>query len=116
MGIRLDTGYLKDFVSESELNELAPAVAKAHADLHQKTGAGHEFLGWVDLPSKTPDLLIKELSELAKEVAAHSQAIISIGIGGSYLGIRRVTLHPTGLPLRILKLAIAFFAFVTTGR
>ena len=88
MGIRLDTGYLKGLVSESELNALAPAVAKAHADLHQKTGAGNDFLGWVDLPSKTPDLLVKELSGLAKEVAGHSQAIISIGIGGSYLGIR----------------------------
>jgi glucose-6-phosphate isomerase len=88
MGIKLNTEYLKNFVSDAELKAMAPAVAKAHQDLHQKTGLGHDFLGWVDLPSKTPDALITELTVLAKDVASHSEAIISIGIGGSYLGIR----------------------------
>jgi glucose-6-phosphate isomerase len=88
MSIKLNTEYLKNFVSDAELKAMAPAVAKAHQDLHQKTGMGHDFLGWVDLPSKTPDALITELTALAKDVASHSEAIISIGIGGSYLGIR----------------------------
>ncbi len=100
MGIKLSTGYLKDFVSEQELSAMAPAVAQAHEDLHQKTGAGHDFLGWVDLPSKTPDALVAELTALAKDVQAHSQAIISIGIGGSYLGIRS-TLDFLGGDLKI---------------
>ncbi|MEI6437924.1 MAG: glucose-6-phosphate isomerase [Candidatus Omnitrophota bacterium] len=88
MGISLGTEYLKGFVNEAEIAAFGPAVAKAHQDLHQKTGAGNEFLGWVNLPSQVPDALIEELAVLAKEVQGHSEAIISIGIGGSYLGIR----------------------------
>ncbi|MBF0619861.1 MAG: glucose-6-phosphate isomerase [Candidatus Omnitrophica bacterium] len=88
MGITLSTGFLKNFVSTEEINAYAGAVKKAHDELHQKTGAGNDYLGWVDLPSKTPDALVAELTALAKEVQAHSEAIISIGIGGSYLGIR----------------------------
>ncbi len=98
MGITLNTKYLKDFVTEAELNALAPAVRRAHQDLHQKTGAGNEFLGWVDLPSKTPDSLVAELTALAKEVRGHSRAIISIGIGGSYLGIRSTLEFLGGAP------------------
>jgi glucose-6-phosphate isomerase len=88
MGITLNTEFLKGFVSEAEINAFQGAVSKAHQGLHQKTGAGNEFLGWVDLPSKTPDALIAELVALGKDVRARSEAIISIGIGGSYLGIR----------------------------
>ena len=88
MSITLDTGLLKGFVTEAEISALQGAVTKAHHDLHQKTGAGNDYLGWVDLPSKTPDALVAELTALAREVQAHSKAIISIGIGGSYLGIR----------------------------
>lgn len=88
MGIHLDSERLKGFVSEAEIQALTPAVTKAHKDLHEGTGAGSEFVGWVHLPSLVPDTLVNELTALAKEVRAHSQAIISIGIGGSYLGIR----------------------------
>ncbi|NTV28657.1 MAG: glucose-6-phosphate isomerase [Candidatus Omnitrophica bacterium] len=88
MGIRLDIDGLKNFVTEADINSLSPAVTKAHQDLHGKTGAGNDFVGWVDLPSRTPDALVSELESLAAEVRGHSQAIISIGIGGSYLGIR----------------------------
>ncbi len=88
MSIKLDIGCLKGFVSSDEIKAMAPAVAAAHQGLHQKTGAGSDFLGWVDLPSRTPDALVAELTALAKEVAGHSQALISVGIGGSYLGIR----------------------------
>ncbi len=98
MGIKLNTEYLKNFVSEAELKAMGPLVEKAHRELHQKTGAGNEFLGWVDLPSKTPDALVAELTALAKEVAAHSEAIISIGIGGSYLGIRSTLEFLGGAP------------------
>lgn len=98
MSIKLNTGYLKNFVSDAELKAMGASVARAHQDLHQKTGAGNDFLGWVDLPSKTPDALVAELTELAREVAAHSEAVISIGIGGSYLGIRSTLEFLGGAP------------------
>ncbi|MBF0386612.1 MAG: glucose-6-phosphate isomerase [Candidatus Omnitrophica bacterium] len=88
MGISLNTDFLKSYVSDADIKAQSPAVEKAHRDLHNKTGAGNDFLGWVDLPSRTPNALVAELMTLALEVQAHSEAIISIGIGGSYLGIR----------------------------
>ena len=88
MGIKLSTEYLKGFVTNDEIRALTPSVLKAHKDLHDKTGAGNDFLGWVDLPSRTPDALLRDLADLARDVQGHSEAIISIGIGGSYLGIR----------------------------
>jgi glucose-6-phosphate isomerase len=88
MGITLNTEYLKCFVDDKEIIGLSSAVEKAHRDLHQKTGAGHDYVGWVDLPSRTPDALVSELMEVARCLKDHAEAIISIGIGGSYLGIR----------------------------
>lgn len=88
MGISLNTDFLNGFVTKEEIMALAPAVEKAHKDLHHKTGAGNDYVGWVNLPSHTPDYLVGELQALAKEVHGHSEAVISIGIGGSYLGIR----------------------------
>ncbi len=102
MSISLTTDHLKGFVFPDEIRSLAPSIDQAHKDLHQKTGAGNDYLGWVDLPSKTPDALVKELVDLAAGVKKHAEAIISIGIGGSYLGIRSTIEFlggETGLPV-----------------
>jgi glucose-6-phosphate isomerase len=88
MSITLNTDYLKNFVDAKEIVALLPDVKKAHDGLHNKTGKGNDFLGWVDLPSKITDGFLNELNVLAKEVQAQSDVLISIGIGGSYLGIR----------------------------
>jgi glucose-6-phosphate isomerase len=86
--ISFDKEYLKGFVSEKELKDIFLQVKKAHEDLHQKKGKGSDFLGWVNLPSSIPDAFIIELEDLGKSVRKDCDAIISIGIGGSYLGIR----------------------------
>jgi glucose-6-phosphate isomerase len=86
--ITLSTDYLKGFVSPEELKAIFPAVQAAHDNLHQRKGVGHEYTGWIDLASRIPDSLIKDISALAGEVHKHSDCIVSIGIGGSYLGIR----------------------------
>ena len=86
--ITLNTDYLNGFVSADELNRTLPFVRLAHENLHHAKGAGAEFTGWLELPSRIPDALIKEISELAGQVHKHSDCIVSIGIGGSYLGIR----------------------------
>ncbi len=86
--ITLNTDYLKNFVTDAQLKAMAPQVKVAHDALHNKTGKGAEFTGWVNLPSSIPDAFLKELTQLAAEVQAHSDCIVSIGIGGSYLGIR----------------------------
>src|ERR1700690_228978 len=86
--IALGTEYLKGFVSAKELESIFPSVRLAHENLHNGKGLGSEFTGWLELPSRIPDTLIKEISSLASEVHKNSDCIVSIGIGGSYLGIR----------------------------
>ena len=100
MGIVLNTGYLKGFVRDSDLTALQPQVQKAHDALHEKIGAGAEFTGWVDLPARVPGSLVAELTHLAEEVQKNSDALVSIGIGGSYLGIR-ATLEFLGGPPKL---------------
>jgi len=86
--ITLNTDYLKGAASAEELVKIFPLVRQAHESLHSGKGLGAEFTGWLDLPTRIPDSLIKEISSLAAEVHQNSDCIVSIGIGGSYLGIR----------------------------
>ena len=98
MGITLNTGHLKGFVQDGDLKALQPQVQKAHDALHKKTGAGAEFTGWVDLPSRISGGFVAELTHLAEEVQKNSDALVSIGIGGSYLGIRATLEFLGGAP------------------
>jgi len=88
MAINFDKKYLEGFVSSLELKSLEKDIQRAHEDLTNKTGKGNDFLGWTDLPSKIEDDFIAELEQLGQEIRQNSDCVISIGIGGSYLGIR----------------------------
>ena len=87
MDIKLDREFLKGFVEEKDYDAILPQIEKAHSDLENKTGAGSEFTGWMDLPSRIEDKFIDELEALGQEVRDNSDCLISIGIGGSYVGI-----------------------------
>jgi glucose-6-phosphate isomerase len=86
--LRLDTGYIKGFVSEKELKAVFPEVEKAHSFLGKKSGPGSDYLGWVDLPEKVGEDLMRDIEDAADALNRDSDAIIVIGIGGSYLGAR----------------------------
>ncbi|MBI4308723.1 MAG: glucose-6-phosphate isomerase [Candidatus Omnitrophica bacterium] len=86
--IKFDAHYLKESVQDRDIERIVPALYKAHEDLHGRKGKGAEFTGWLDLPSRISDSFIKELGQLAAEVQDQSDYLVSIGIGGSYLGIR----------------------------
>ncbi len=88
MSIRLDQQYLDGFLGKDDFKKIASEIKKAHEDLHGRKGAGSEFTGWVDLPGQITDVSTKELTQLGKQVREQSDALVSIGIGGSYLGIR----------------------------
>ena len=66
--ITLNTDYLKGAASAEELVKIFPLVRQAHESLHSGKGLGAEFTGWLDLPTRIPDSLIKEISSLAAEV------------------------------------------------
>ncbi|MBF0522775.1 MAG: glucose-6-phosphate isomerase [Candidatus Omnitrophica bacterium] len=88
MSLTLDKEYLKGFVSSEDLKLIAKDIEKAHEALEKKTGKGSEFTGWTDLPSRIEDSFVAELEKLGKDVRQNSDCLVSIGIGGSYLGIR----------------------------
>lgn len=84
--LSLDLSYISDAVSLNEVEALAPRALEALKSLLQKTGRGSDFLGWIDLPFDAQ----KQLPALKKAAKAFDQceSVVSVGIGGSYLGIK----------------------------
>lgn len=80
--------HCQAFVEQNELDALAPAVALAHEQLHEKKGPGSSFLGWIDLPAEFDQAQIGRIGEAAGRIQGDSDVFIVIGIGGSYLGAR----------------------------
>ncbi|MDR6227211.1 glucose-6-phosphate isomerase [Desmospora profundinema] len=76
------------FIGAHELEQLEPAVLAAHDQLHQGTGAGSDFLGWVDLPTAYDREEFVRIRQAADRIRSDSDALVVIGIGGSYLGAR----------------------------
>jgi glucose-6-phosphate isomerase len=86
--IRLDYSNALNFVGTHEVDYLEGAVALAHRQLHDKTGAGSDFVGWVDLPVNYDNEEFARIQQAAKKIQSDSDALVVIGIGGSYLGAR----------------------------
>lgn len=90
MGLILDDKYVRGFVSEHELDAIAPQVKAAHDQLVNKNGLGNDFLGWVDLPVDYDKEEFARIKKAAAKIKGDSEVLIVIGIGGSYLGARAV--------------------------
>lgn len=88
MALRCNTSYLRGFVADHEFAALEPQVAAAHQVLHTRTGPGNEYLGWLDLPTEYDREELSRIKQAAAGIRKDSQALVVIGIGGSYLGAR----------------------------
>ena len=88
MATVLNTRYLEQFVSVRELSALQPQVTLAHTMLHEGTGLGSDFLGWLDLPVAYDKEEFARIKAAAARIKADTDVLIVIGIGGSYLGAR----------------------------
>ncbi|ELH0986541.1 glucose-6-phosphate isomerase [Staphylococcus pseudintermedius] len=86
--IQLDYQKALKFFGQHELDQQQDAVKAIHRTIHEGTGAGSEFLGWVDLPVNYDKEEFSRIKEAAKQVQSHSDVLVVIGIGGSYLGAR----------------------------
>ena len=75
-------------LSSHELDNIWPEVEAAHKTLHEKTGAGSDFLGWVDLPINYDKEEYERIKKAAAKIQADSDVLVVVGIGGSYLGAR----------------------------
>ena len=88
MAMELKLTGLKGFVEEDELACMAPLVQAAQDTLHARTGAGNDFLGWVDLPEAYDKEEFARIKAAAKKIQQSCDVLVVIGIGGSYLGAR----------------------------
>ncbi len=88
MAIRCKADYLKNFVSQSDIDAFIPKMEKAHEALVNKSGAGNDFLGWYDLPVNYDKVEFERIKAAAEKIKKESDIFIAIGIGGSYLGAR----------------------------
>lgn len=90
MAIKLNLKYAGEYACGEKLEAMQPEVSKAHAMLHEGTGAGSDFLGWIDLPVNYDKNEFAEIKECAEKIKKDSEVLIVLGIGGSYLGARAV--------------------------
>lgn len=86
--LKLDLSKALSFLSKKQIEDLKPEVEKAYETLKSKTGAGNDYLGWLDLPNDYDKDEFKRIKEAAKRIQKQSSVLLAIGIGGSYLGAR----------------------------
>lgn len=90
MSAKLQFDYSKalSFIGQHEVDYFAEPVRLAHEQLHNKTGAGNDYVGWVDLPVNYDKEEFARIKKAAAQIQSDSDALVVIGIGGSYLGAR----------------------------
>ena len=88
MSLKLDCGYLKEFISDHEYSAIASQVQSAHALLESGEGPGNDFLGWVTLPTTYDKEEFARIKAAAERIKKNTDVFVVIGIGGSYLGAR----------------------------
>ena len=76
------------FINQEEVAAMKEIVGAAKEVLSNKTGAGNEFLGWIDLPVDYDKEEFARIKKSAKKIQEDSEVLLVIGIGGSYLGAR----------------------------
>lgn len=87
-GLTFDLSKTAPILNEHEISYMAEAVKVAHEKLHNKTGAGNDFLGWIDLPVDYDKNEFERIKKAAEKIKSDSDVLIAVGIGGSYLGAR----------------------------
>lgn len=76
------------FIGEHELGYMQNQVSAAHKELREGTGAGNDFLGWIDLPENYDKEEFARIQKAAEKIQSDSEVLVVIGIGGSYLGAK----------------------------
>ena len=88
MSVKLETKYLKGFITSGMLDGIQPQITVAAKTLREGTGAGCGFRGWLDLPENYDKAEFARIKEAAKKIFSSCDIFIVIGVGGSYLGAR----------------------------
>ena len=88
--IAIDIQHALYFAGKERYEALEPAAVKAISNLNNCEGAGNDFHGWVKLPSEIAQAEIDDINATAEKLAAQTDYVVCIGIGGSYLGAKAV--------------------------
>ena len=88
MATKLTDKYLRGFINEHEYEGVAAEVKAAHKTLHEGSGLGNDFLGWLNLPTDYDKEEFARIKAAAEKIKKDTDVFIVIGIGGSYLGAR----------------------------
>jgi glucose-6-phosphate isomerase len=88
MKLSIDKAF--GFVSKENVAGYKAQVAAANAALHNGTGKGSDFLGWLNLPSSIDEAHLTDVENTAKILRDNCEVVVVIGIGGSYLGSKAV--------------------------
>lgn len=86
--VTFDYSAAKGYINDSEINMIEKIALNAKEELLNKTGAGNDFLGWIDLPINYDKEEFNRIKAAAKKIQNDSEVLLVIGIGGSYLGAR----------------------------
>ena len=86
--ITFDYSKAAGFISEEEVGYMTKLANDAKELLVSKTGAGNDFLGWIDLPVDYDKEEFDRIKKAAEKIQSDSEVLVVIGIGGSYLGAR----------------------------
>ena len=76
------------FIGDNEVESMKKLALDAKEVLVSKSGAGNDFLGWIDLPVDYDKEEFARIKKAAEKIQGDSEVLIVIGIGGSYLGAR----------------------------
>lgn len=88
--IKLDYSKTLDFITQDMIEGQAAQAKKCNQTLHDGTGKGNDFLGWVNLPSSITDAQLSDIEATAKLMREKCEVVVLVGIGGSYLGAKAV--------------------------
>lgn len=88
--ISLDLSKCESFIDGDKFEPFNQKVKDADGMISKKSGAGNEFLGWLDLPSRISNEEVDHIISTATRVRDNCDVFLVIGIGGSYLGARAV--------------------------
>lgn len=88
--IKLDLSGIQSFVESTVVESLWAKSSEYNTMLHEGTGAGNDFLGWVNLPNEISESDFANIERVAQTLRSKCDYVVSIGIGGSYLGVRAV--------------------------
>ena len=86
--IKFDYSKALSFFQEHEVSYLKDTVKQLHHTIHEKTGAGNDYIGWLSLPSDYDKEEFSRIKKAAEKIKNDSDILLVIGIGGSYLGAR----------------------------